>query len=93
MLLFTELHCAAQRRASFGPAAVNRVLDGLALIDVDRSDLLRAGSSSWGLRSGDAVHLAVALRVEADELVAYHQELLAVSERAGLSVARPGSPA
>ena len=90
LLLFTELHCAGSRRGSFDPAAVNAVLDGLDLIDVDRSDLLRAGSSSWGLRSGDAIHLAVALRLEAQELVAYDEDLLAASQRAGLAVVRPG---
>lgn len=91
MLLFTELHCAAQCRGSLDGAAVNRVLDGVSLIDLERSDLLRAGTSSWGLRNADALQLAVALRVEAEELVAYDQELVAASERAGLAVARPES--
>ncbi len=91
MLLFAELHCAAQRRRQLPVVGVNAVLEGLALVDLERTDLIRAGSSAWGLRSADAIHLAVALRVEADELVAYDVELGAVASRAGLAVASPGA--
>ncbi|MCA0437193.1 MAG: type II toxin-antitoxin system VapC family toxin [Austwickia sp.] len=89
-LLHTELHCAAQRRSALDPGAVRAVLDGLTLVDVERVDLLRAASSAWRLRSADAIHLAVALRVEADELVTYDRELAAVAARIGCSVVCPG---
>ena len=90
MLLFTELHCAAQQRSEIDAGGVNAVLDGLHLVDLERDDLLRAGSSSWGLRSADAIHLAVALRVGAMELVAYDAELCTVAEQAGLTSSAPG---
>lgn len=88
-LLHTDMHCAAERRSVLDPAGVQAVLDGLALIDIERADLLRAGSSLWGLRSADAIHLATALRVEVDELVTYDEELVRVARRVGLRVASP----
>lgn len=89
MLLYTELHCAAHRRAALDPASVRTVLDSLSLVDLRRDDLLRAASSAWGLRSADAIHLAVALRLDVDEMVAYDQELCDAAEAAGLSWAAP----
>lgn len=91
MLLFTELHCAARRRGDGIPiSSVTAVLDGLILVDVDRSDLVRAATSEWGLRSADSIHLAAALRVEADAIVTYDVELAAAAARAGLEVQAPG---
>lgn len=89
MLLFTDLHCAARRRRAWDPGAVNGLIDRLDLVDVDRDDLVRAGSSEWGLRSADAIHLATAVRVQADELVTYDQELAEAAERVGLRVVSP----
>lgn len=89
MLLFTELHCAAARRTGIEAEAVNTVLDALTLVDLDRGDLLRAATSSWGLRSADAIHLAVALRLAVDTVIAYDAELLASALLAGLSVSSP----
>jgi predicted nucleic acid-binding protein len=43
-----------------------------------------------GLRSADAIHLATAIRVQSDVLVAYDAELLAAAVVAGLNVAHPG---
>lgn len=92
MLLFTELHCAVRRRGTGIPiSSATTVLDGLLLVDVERSDLVTAATSEWGLRSADAIHLATALRVEADNLVTYDTELRAAAARTGLSVAAPGS--
>jgi predicted nucleic acid-binding protein len=89
-LLATELHCAARRRGSVvSPSAVTAVLDGVLLVDLERSDLLRAASSEWGLRSADAIHLATALRLEAEEIVTYDVELTDVARRIGLSVNAP----
>ena len=90
MLLFTELHCAASQRRLLDVESVNAVLDAVTLVDLDRADLLRAATSSWGLRSADAVHLAVALRLESDVLIAYDRELCAAARTAGLTVASPG---
>ncbi len=90
MLLYTELHCAAQRRDEMDSAAVNAVLDGITLVDLERADLERAATSAWGLRSADAIHLAVALRLQADEVVGYDGELLRAAQRAGIPVSSPG---
>ncbi|WP_147917474.1 type II toxin-antitoxin system VapC family toxin [Ruania zhangjianzhongii] len=90
-LLYTELHCAAYRRRGIAAESVNAVLDALALIDLEREDMIRAGTSAWGLRSADALHLATALRVQADELLTYDRELLQVAGRAGVRCVAPGS--
>lgn len=93
MLLFTEMHCAAQRRAVWDAEAVNAVLSTVSLVDLTRTDLSRAGTSGWGLRQTDSLHLATALRVEADTIVAYDRELSTVSTAAGMTVVQPRDPA
>lgn len=89
LLLHTELYCAAWRRAALDPGAVRTVLDSVALIDVLRDDLLHAAFSAWGLRSADAIHLATALRLDVDQIVAYDQEFCAAAEKAGLRAVSP----
>ena len=92
MLLYTELHCAAHRRVLPGQL-VNSVLRGINLLDLVRSDLMYASALPGGLRSADAIHIATAIRVESDVLVAYDAELLAAAVDAGLNVLSPGSSA
>jgi uncharacterized protein len=58
--------------------------------DLTRGDLLAAGTHA-PLRSNDAIHLAVALRVGADEIVAYDGELVERASAAGLPVLSPGT--
>jgi predicted nucleic acid-binding protein len=92
-LLHTEMHCAAGRHPEdVDPEAVRTVLDAVSLIDLTRGDLLAAGTHA-PLRSNDAVHLAVALRVGADEIVTYDGELIERAGAAGLSVLSPGTSA
>ena len=72
---------------------VNRLLASCMLIDVtDR--LLRSAASlaSAAVRTLDAIHLASALRIEADELVAYDRRLLAAAADNGIAVSHPGAP-
>lgn len=89
MLLYTELHCAARRRGlDAGP--VNTVLSGVNLVDVARSDLMYAAALPGRLRSADAIHLATAIRLQADLMVAYDVELLAAAVDAGVTVLSPG---
>jgi predicted nucleic acid-binding protein len=91
MLLHAELHCAVNRRAKGVPArAVNTVLGIVNLVDVARDDLLFAAAFPGGLRTADAIHLATAIRLHTDVLVAYDRELLAAAEAAGLSTVSPG---
>ena len=90
MLLYTELHCAAHRRG-LPSALVSTVLDGINLLDVARSDLMYAAALPGRLRSSDAIHLAAAIRLQSDVLVAYDAELLAAAVDSGLNVLSPGA--
>ncbi|WP_344753964.1 type II toxin-antitoxin system VapC family toxin [Gryllotalpicola koreensis] len=88
-LLHTELHCAAGRNpALIEQIAIATVLDAVTLVDLTRGDLLAAGTHA-PLRSNDAIHLATALRVGVDEIVAYDAELAATARTAGLRVLAP----
>ena len=89
MLLYTELHCAARRRR-LGSEPVNTVLSGINLVDVARSDLMYAAALPGRLRSADAIHLATAIRLQADLMIAYDGELLAAAVDAGVTVLSPG---
>ena len=89
-LLHTELHCAANRHPDdVDLTSVGIVLDVVSLIDLTRGDLLTAGTLPGRLRSNDALHLAVALRVGADELVTYDTELVAAAVAAGIVAVQP----
>lgn len=70
------------------------VLDSCLLVDLT-DELLRtaAGLASASVRTLDALHLASARRIEADEFVAYDRRLLAAARRSGLVVASPGAAA
>ena len=90
-LLHTEMHCAAGRH----PDAVDiddllNVLNAVNLIDLTRGDMIAAGTLA-PLRSNDAIHLAVAIRLGADETITYYGELTDAAQRAGLSVFAPGA--
>lgn len=88
-LLHTEMHCAAGRHPqAVDLKAVQTVLDSVNLIDLTRGDLLAAGTHA-PLRSNDAIHLAAALRVGADEIVTYDRELIDQATAAGVSVLSP----
>ena len=89
MLLYTELHCAAHRRG-FPGEPVNTVLGAINLVDLARSDLMYAAALPGKLRSADAIHLAAAIRLQSDVMVAYDAELLAAAVEAGLNVLSPG---
>lgn len=89
-LLHTELHCAASRHPDdIDHTAVGVVLETITLVDLTRGDLLTAGALPGRLRSNDAVHLAVALRVGADEMITYDSELAVAAGASGLVIARP----
>ena len=90
-LLHTEMHCAAGRHPQDVDLEIVRtVLDSVSLIDITRGDLLAAGTHA-PLRSNDAIHLAVALRVGADEIVTYDGELIEQATAAGVLVLSPGT--
>ena len=88
MLLYTELHCAGKRRRL--PAElITTVLGGINLVDLARSDLMYAAAMPGTLRSADAIHLATAIRLQSDLLVAYDVELLTAATQAGLRALSP----
>jgi predicted nucleic acid-binding protein len=70
-------------------SAVGVVLDTLTLVDLTRGDLLTAGALPGRLRSNEAVHPAVALRVGTDGIITYDAELAAVAASSGLEVFAP----
>ncbi len=67
--------------------AVGVVLDTVTPVDLTRGDLLTAGALPGQLRSNEAVHLAVALRVGVDDMITYDSES-AVAEAASAAVRR-----
>lgn len=88
-LLHAELHCAAGRHPDDVPiAAVQTVLNTLNLADLTRGDMIAAGTLV-PLRSNDAIHLAVAIRLGVDEFVTYDTELAKAATTAGLAVFAP----
>lgn len=89
-LLHTEMHCAAGRHPRLVSVGnVQDVLNAVNLVDLTRGDMIAAGTHA-PLRSNDAIHLAVAIRLGADEMVTYDQELTEAARTAGLSIFAPG---
>ena len=70
---------------------MSSVLGGINLVDLARSDLMYAAALPGKLRSADAIHLAAAIRLQPDVMVAYDSELLAAAVEAGLDVLSPGA--
>jgi hypothetical protein len=88
-LLHAQMHCAAGRhQKDVELDAVRAVLDTLNLVDLTRGDMIAAGTYA-PLRSNDAIHLAVAIRLGVDEMISYDDELADAASRAGLSVLAP----
>lgn len=88
-LLYTEMHCAAARRPGLlSVETVREVLDQVEFVDISRKDLIDAASLA-PLRSNDALHLSVALRLEVNEFITYDRELIDAAERFGVRAVSP----
>ena len=88
-LLETELRRLAVR-LGLDQSAVTDLLARLDLVDPPRSLFHEAGLlPGTQLRSLDALHLATALRVDADTLVAYDARLLDAARSLGLGAHSP----
>lgn len=88
-LLETELRRLAVR-LGLDQSAVSDLLGRVDLVEPPRSLFHEAGLlPGKHLRSLDALHLATALRVEADTLVAYDTRLLDAARSLGLGVRSP----
>ncbi len=72
---------------------VDRLLASCMLVAVT-SQLVRSARAlaTTAVRTLDAIHLASALRIEADELLAYDRRLLAAAGEHGLTAVSPGGP-
>lgn len=88
-LLYTEMYCALQRRQPGIPViGLTPLFDGMELVELTHEDLMFA--TRFGpLRSNDAIHLATAMRIGADEIVTYDQELAEAAERTGIRAVSP----
>lgn len=91
-LLRTEVLRASMRISRAHVANARRLLPGVALIEVDRSVLDRAGElPPPEMRPLDAIHIAAALSLgdDIDEFVAYDGHMLEAAREWGLVVASP----
>ncbi|MGD9606259.1 MAG: type II toxin-antitoxin system VapC family toxin [Leucobacter sp.] len=88
-LLFTELHCAGGRRPlQVDLERVHQALDQVELVELKQRDFI-AATRLAPLRSADALHLTVAMRLQADEILTYDRELAEAAERAGIRALAP----
>jgi uncharacterized protein len=72
-------------------AEAERLLSSCMLVDVTDGLLRSAAALASGtVRTLDAVHLASALKVAPDELIAYDRRLLAAAAEHGLVISSPG---
>lgn len=84
-----ELHRLAARLGVPGEAAT-AVVSTLELIDVEREDFIAARHLVPGSACTlDVLHVAVAARVAADQVVTYDRRQAEVAQAAGLVVASP----
>lgn len=83
-LLRTEILCQANRQPEIASAEAEEFLSLVNLIGLDTSDLDDAPKTPGRLRTLDAIHLTVALRIGADVVVAYDDELLRAAQAVGL---------
>jgi predicted nucleic acid-binding protein len=89
MLLEAELRRLAVR-VDLAQTAVTQLLERFDLVETDRSLYREAGLlPGRHLRSLDALHLAVALRVGADAIVTYDHRQADAADAAGLPVLAP----
>lgn len=89
ILLETELRRGATANGASQGAATT-VLSSVELVGAPRALFAEAGLLAIpGLRSLDALHLATAIRDEADLLLAYDRRLLEAAELVGLTTTSP----
>ncbi len=88
-LLDTELHRFG-RRHGLDPDDVDMVLDGITLYELDRAMFTQAGRlPDPHLRTLDALHVAGALRLGAEAMLAYDRRVLAAAQAVGLLTLSP----
>jgi hypothetical protein len=89
MLLETELRRLAVR-TGVAQSVVTRLLERFDLLEIDRSLYREAGLLPGPhLRSLDAIHVAAALRANADAMVTYDLRQADAADSVGLSIQAP----
>ena len=89
ILLETELRRAALRHRA-PQDLVTDVIGRFDLVEPDRAIYRQAGLLPGdGVRSLDAIHVAIALRIEAEQFVTYDERQAAAAAGAGLLVVSP----
>ncbi len=84
LVLETELRRLAIR-VGIAQVAVTDLLDRIDLLESDRTLYREAGMLPGGhLRSLDALHVAAALRLDADVMLSYDRRQIAAAHEAGL---------
>lgn len=89
ILLETELRRAALRQGA-PQDLVTEVIGRFDLVEPDRTIYRQAGLLPGdGVRSLDALHVAIALRVGADQFVTYDERQADATSKTGLTVVSP----
>lgn len=92
-LLETELRRAATREEQ-PQADISLLLERVSLYELPPAVYREAGLlPGAALRSLDALHLAAAIRAEADVVLSYDERLVLSAESLGIAVAQPGRAA
>lgn len=90
-LLETELRRFIQRDTALTQLMATTVLEAVGLYDVSRAIFTAAGLLAGnGLRSLDAIHLAAALHIGIDAIIAYDLRLIDAATHIGIPVHSPG---
>jgi predicted nucleic acid-binding protein len=85
-LLETEMRRTAMR-LGISMGVIDSALEAIAIVEHERLDFSRAGSfDAQNLGSLDALHLATALRVQADVMLTKDKSLAAACETEGLAL-------
>ncbi|WP_175935561.1 type II toxin-antitoxin system VapC family toxin [Corynebacterium sp. Marseille-P4321] len=88
----TELRRAAQRETNLTQQLVSNLLRKFHVVQIDRPVFNQAGLlPGRHLRSLDALHVAIALDMQADALIAYGKRMLEAANEAGLQVLSLGA--
>lgn len=89
-LLETELRRAVLRVPGLSQSAVTEFLDGIDLYEVPASVFREAGLlPGVHLRSLDALHLAVAVRIGVDHVLTYDHRMAEAARSLGLNMLAP----
>lgn len=85
-LLRTEILCQANRQPEIDVPSAEQFLSLVNLVELSVRDLDDAPQTPGRLRTLDAIHLTAALRIGADLMIAYDEELRRAAQATGLRV-------